>query len=360
MILVDNASREGASAETARRFPRVRILPQERNLGFARACRVGAEAGSGSRVVFLNDDAVPEDDWLASFLSAADRKPRDVTAIAGRLTDSSGKRNDFSNGFLTFDGHAFSDLVGAPAVPGVAGEERLFACGGNMLADREAFLETGGFDDDYFAYLEDVDFGWRQWIFGSRILFEPGASARHEGGATGSALGVFKRGFLIERNAFATAYKNFEADHLRDALPALLTTFLARISAMVARDPGAEELSRDPYDEPSGRKRWASALSRLFGIRPGEGVVVRDPLAIAQLRALRWIVAARDALQRKREWVQARRRRGDREIFSQFPAAVVPTYPGDDLFSSPFFEEIRPRLLSLKARTLADIFVGLP
>src|SRR5262249_13679624 len=146
------------------------------------------------------------------------------------LTDLSGKRNDFSNGFLTFDGHAFADEVGAPA-SGEGRGERLFACGGNMLVERSRFLETGGFDDDFFAYLEDVDFGWRQWIFGSRVLAEPAAVARHEGGATGEALGVFKRGFLIERNAFATAYKNFDSEHLHDVLPAMLATFLSRVSA---------------------------------------------------------------------------------------------------------------------------------
>ena len=357
VLLVDNASREGAAAEAARRFPRVRVLPQDRNLGFAAACRVGAESGSAPFVVFLNDDAIPEEGWLSSFLEAAGRKSADVTAIAGRLTDVTGTRNDFSDGFLTFDGHAFADRVGAPAPREGSGAERLFACGGNMLADRAAFLETGGFDDDYFAYLEDVDFGWRQWIFGNRILFEPGASARHEGGATGEALGVFKRGFLIEKNAFATAYKNFEAGHLRDVLPALLATFLSRVTAMLARDPGAAELSADPYEEARGRRRRARFLSRLLGIRSAESVRVNDPLAIAQLRALRWIFAGRDALQSKRERVQARRRRGDAEIFSRFPAAVVPTYPGDELLGSKFFEEIRPRLLALNSRRLADIFV---
>ncbi|MGH9442213.1 MAG: glycosyltransferase family 2 protein [Thermoanaerobaculia bacterium] len=358
VVLIDNASREGVPAETARRFPGVRVLTQSRNMGFAEACRVGAESAAAPHVVFLNDDAVPEDGWLSSLLAAAARKPGDVAVIAGRLTDPSGLRNDFSDGFVTFDGHAFSDLVGAPVSAGGAGEERFFACGGNMLADRSEFLDAGGFDGDYFAYLEDVDFGWRQWIFGKRILFEPAASARHEGGATGQALGVFKRGFLIERNAFATAYKNFESDHLRDALPALLAVFLARVAAMVSRDPGASDLSRDPYAEPAGRRKWASLLSRVFGIRARESVLLGDPLAIAQLRALRWIFAHRDALQEKREWVQARRRRGDREIFSKFPAALVPTYPGDDVLASKFFQEIQPRILALRARNLSDIFVG--
>ena len=77
-----------------------------------------------------------------------------VVAAAGRLVDRSGERNDFSDGFLTFDGHAFQRDVGRPVgeLPEVhPGEERLFACGGLMSVRREAFLGSGGFDDDYFA-----------------------------------------------------------------------------------------------------------------------------------------------------------------------------------------------------------------
>ena len=79
-----------------------------------------------------------------------------------------------------------------------------------MAVRREEFLSSGGFDDDYFAYLEDVDFGWRQWILGRRVVAEPRAVARHRGGATGEALGIFSRGYLFEKNAFATVYKNLD------------------------------------------------------------------------------------------------------------------------------------------------------
>ena len=60
------------------------------------------------------------------------------------------------------------------------GEERLFASGGLMAVRKDAFVSSGGFDDDYFAYLEDVDFGWRQWIFGRRII-APQNSANSSG-----------------------------------------------------------------------------------------------------------------------------------------------------------------------------------
>ncbi len=88
-----------------------------------------------------------------------------------------------------------------------------------------------------------MDFGWRQWILGRRIVAEPRAVARHRGGATGEALGVFSRGFLFEKNAFATAYKNFDREHFQALMPAVLMAFVTRVAQMLAsRNAGAAEL----------------------------------------------------------------------------------------------------------------------
>ena len=227
-ILVDNTAGRPME-EVLRRHPNVRRVVAGRNAGFAAGCRLGAEAARAPLLAFVNDDASVLPDALGHLAAALSDAAPDVVAAAGRLVDVTGRKNDFSDGFLTFDGHAFQRDVGRPveALPeAVPGEERLFACGGLMSVRRDAFLESGGFDDDYFAYLEDVDFGWRQWIFGRRIIAEPRAVARHRGGATGEALGVFSRGFLFEKNAFATAYKNFDAEHFHDLMPAVLAAFV--------------------------------------------------------------------------------------------------------------------------------------
>ena len=219
-----------------------------------------------------------------------------------------------------------------------------------MAVRRETFLASGGFDDDYFAYLEDVDFGWRQWIFGNRVVAEPRAVARHRGGATAEALGVFSRGFLYEKNAFATAFKNFDREHFRALMPAILAAFLGRVAEMLAtRNPGARELERDPYAPASARRR---TLAALFGISLPETPAVRleDPLTVAHLRALLWIRRHRDALAAKRRAVQARRRRTDAEIFASFPLRLVPTYPGDGQFDSEFFGEFLADAPGTRAR----------
>jgi len=357
-ILVDNTAGEPME-EVLRRHPTLRRVVAGRNAGFAAGCRLGCAAARAPLVAFVNDDAAVLPGalgWLASALSEA---PPDVVAAAGRLVDLSGEKNDFSDGFLTFDGHAFQGDVGRPvaALPrAIPGEERLFACGGLMSVRKEEFLGSGGFDDDYFAYLEDVDFGWRQWIRGRRIVAEPRAVARHRGGATGEALGIYSRGYLFERNAFATAYKNFDREHFHAFMPAVLAAFLSRVSEMLGtRNPGAAELKRDPYREPDPGRGWTR---RFFGIS-GNGaarVTLEDPLTVAHLKALLWIHENHETLAVKRRAVQASRRRPDSEIFGRFPLRIVPTYPGDARFDSEFFREFLPETSELVRTTLSEIF----
>lgn len=357
-LLVDNTG-GGDLSEVFRRHPEVRRIAASGNVGFAAGCRLGADAARAPTLVFVNDDAVVEAPALERLGTALSAAGEDVAAVAGRLTDREGRRNDFSDGFLTFDGHAFAADVGRcverlpPAAPG---EDRLFASGGLMAARRGEFLSSGGFDDDYFAYLEDVDFGWRQWIFGRRIVAEPRAVARHRGGATAEALGIFARGYLYERNAFATAFKNFDREHFEALMPAVLGAFLGRVAEMLAtRNPGACELGRDPYAPGPRRHR---GLAALFGISRREGSCARldDPLTAAHLRALLWIHRNRESLAVKRRAVQERRRRPDAEIFAKFPLRIVPTYPGDEQFESEFFRQLLSRAPRLVRTTLSDIF----
>ncbi len=358
IVLVDNASDTPRGAVLGR-HPAVRVVDAGANVGFAAGCRLGVEAARAPVVLFVNDDAAVLPDAPRRLVEALSDADPDVVAVGGRLTDWSGTRNDFSDGFLTFDGHAFAADAGRPvaALPAMEpGDERLFACGGLMAVRRAEFLASGGFDDDYFAYLEDVDFGWRQWIFGRRVIAEPRAVARHRGGATGEALGIFSRGFLFEKNAFATVYKNLGREAFRDLMPAVAMTFVTRVGEMLARrNPGAAELERDPYAAAPGPPSFSR---RLFGIAAGVGarITVDDPLTIAHLRALSWIHRHHAALAEKRRAVQAGRQRADSEIFAKFPMRLVPTYPGDERLASDFFAPFFESAPALVRTTLSEIF----
>src|SRR5581483_10979535 len=182
VTVADNGSTDGSIGAIAGRFPRVRLLPLGKNLGFTGGIGAGIARSPARNVIFLNNDAVPQPGWLKAFVEAIDNAADDVVAAGGKIVDLSGELIDFIGGVMTFDGHAFQSgfrfPVGSRGEPR-CGDDLFFACGGNMIVRREPFLALGGFDDDYFAYLEDVDFGWRSWIAGRRIVYEPRAVVRH-------------------------------------------------------------------------------------------------------------------------------------------------------------------------------------
>ncbi len=347
ITVIDNGSTDGSILAVRDSYPAIRLLPLGTNTGFTGGISAGVARSPARNVVFLNNDAVPERGWLAALVSAIDDAPDDVVSVGGKIVSLDGQLIDFIGGAVTFDGHAFQNgfrfATGTRAEPR-SGEELLFACGGNMISRRDRYLSLGGFDDDYFAYLEDVDFGWRTWIAGGRVLFEPRGLVRHHSSATSQRLGSFERGVLFERNALQTAMKNFE--DASGAGAAILFAFLHRLHRYtMTRNRDTGELSR-PFGV-QGKSRGRFRRKSL--------ATIDDPLTAMQFRALDWVMKHSAKIAEKRIRVQAGRKRGDGQIFEKFPLYFVPTYPGDEeLLRNPLFALLRSHLPSVD-KTLGDI-----
>ncbi len=360
ITVVDNGSTDGSASAITIRHPRVRLYPLKENRGFTGGLAAAMEGSRARNVIFLNNDAVPEPGWLAALHVAMERADADVASVAGKIVSPDGQQLDFIRGLLTFDGHAFQDGFRMPAGsrPDPApGDELLFACGGNMISRRELLLEIGAFDDDYFAYLEDVDFGWRSWIAGYRAIIEPRAVARHASSSTSQRLGNFERGVLFERNALQTALKDYE--DIGRAAGAVLFAYMHRLHHYATtRNLNIAELMREPFGgalaaQSENRSLFHRAWRKLVG--PAPIAAIDDPLTAMQFRALEWVMRNQIRIAQKREIVQKKRRRSDAEIFAKFPLHFVATYPGDEeLMRSPLFRMLRPGLPSIE-RSLADI-----
>lgn len=390
LLLLDNGSSDGTAAWVREHHPWVRLVPSATNLGFAAGNNLLATQAEGDALVLLNNDTRPEADWLAALADAAAAAAPDVAAIGGRLLDWEGKRLDFGYGLRTFDGHAFQLDFRRPVEKArmpASGEELAFACGANMLVRRRSFLAAGGFDPSYFAYLEDVDLGWRLWAGGERIVASREAVVRHVSAATSDRVGPFVRGALFERNALLTAYKNFDDELWPKLAPAILLTFLSRLETIVvAGNAGAAELvRRDPFTgtitrrdapgtgegsfDPSwlgklrrhgpaefARRAWGRIARRLRRVVAGGGFELSHPQALAQLRAMSLFFAVLDDAAAAREVARQRRRRSDRELCERFPLYLVPTYLGDEaLFASPGFASLLPASPVLARASLAEI-----
>jgi len=377
ICIFDNGSRDGTQEWLHANYPEVTLICSDRNLGFAEGVNRLVQAVKSSAIVLLNNDTAPRPDWLAQLVAALRQAPEDVAGIGGMALDWEGEHLDFAGGAMTFDGHAFQLGTGKPInqakIP-KSGSPLLFANGANVIFRREAFLRAGAFDREFFAYYEDVDLGWRLWAQGKRILFEPGAVIHHRSQATSHRLGMFNRGLLYERNAFLNAYKNFDEEHWRALMPAILMTLMHRTQSLLeSRNPGGKTLSEIPFlpdaDPPKGWRKRQRQIAAFLGDSqwPGAGTLrklaasirsrlpffmaethLNDPWTVSQLRAVHSVFELLTLYSERRESVQTKRIRSDRAIFEQFPLHIVPTYPGDEsFFNSPGFQMSLPDNLSL-------------
>ena len=139
VTLVDNGSTDGSIAAVKQRFPSVRLLPLGKNFGFTGGLAAGLARSPGRNVIFLNNDAVPEEGWLGALVEAIESAPDDVVSVGGKIVDPSGQLVDFIGGVMTFDGHAFQNSFRYPLASAdepKAGAELLFACGGNRSEEQ--------------------------------------------------------------------------------------------------------------------------------------------------------------------------------------------------------------------------------
>lgn len=208
IVLVDNASTDGAAQAAAAADPSLRLIANGDNRGFSGGVNDGARAARGRWLALLNPDAYAAPDWLERLLAAAAEHPRTSSFTSRQLMAEDVSVLDGLGDVMAAPGFPFRGGYGQPD-PGDARAGEVFSpCGGAMLIDRELFLRLGGFDERLFCYCEDVDLGYRLRLAGERTLVIPDAVVEHEGSAsTGGPRSDFAV-FHGTRNRFWVFVKN--------------------------------------------------------------------------------------------------------------------------------------------------------
>lgn len=314
VILVDNGSTDDSVPFVRKAFPEARIVQAGRNLGFAAGSNLGARTATGDYLALLNNDAQAAPGWLHAMVRAAGANPQ-IACIASKILDQDGKTIDFVGSAMNLYGRAFQLDEGLPVAPGWYDEQRelLAPCGAAMMIRRDLFWQVGGFDEDFIAYYEDVDLGWRLWLCGHKVLFAPKAVVYHRKHQTGSRFPVEQRYTLSETNALRMLIKNLEEENLAQVLP--FSLFMG-----VKRSVEQAGLSRASYR--FGAPTPGDAQS---GALEPEGRMTR--LASSFLIAIDQVGEEMPHLLEKRRRIQSARIRSDKEIFSRFPMR-----PGNPIF----------------------------
>ncbi len=293
IVVVDNGSTDGSIEFVRATYPRVRVLGFDSNLGFCAPYNAAIRNCQSEFVALLNNDTRVAPDWLAELVSAAERHR--AAAVASKILSWTGETIDFAGGVTSFIGHSWQAHFGEPATRSYEERALLSPCAGSALFARAAFLDAGGFDEDFFAYFEDVDLGWRLNLFGQRIVFAPKAVTYHRVHGTSSRWAFAHRTRLLERNALAMIYKNYEASTLERVLPAAIGLLLLRATM----------------------RSGIEALTLTLSTKPSD-IVDTHPHLAAHLIGLEDFCLQLPALRRKRELIQKRRRRSDAALLELF------------------------------------------
>jgi GT2 family glycosyltransferase len=244
-------------------------MVNRKNIGFASSVNAAADAARGRVLVLLNNDTEPEPTWLAELARAICAYP-DAAIIASKL--------------LLFDKrdhlHTTGDQMGIDGIPHNRGVwerdngqyddaiEIFGGCGGAVAIRRHVWQALGGFDEDFWMYLEDVDFAFRAQLSGWRAIFAPKARVYHKVSSSG---GDELSSYFVGRNTIWTIAKNMPTSLLLRHLPQI-----ASAQFKIALD-GLHNI------------RGRAAQQRLYGQWAGLTGLLQQLRKRSQIQQRRWV-----------------------------------------------------------------------
>jgi GT2 family glycosyltransferase len=240
VVLVDNGSEDGALDGLYENYPSLdlKIHKLSSNLGYAAANNIGARLARGKWLALLNADAFPRPDWLEKLVMTATKEngydffaSRQIQADKPDLLDGAGDAYHISG--LAWRRH-YNKTV---QENGTQSKEVFSVCPTAALYRREAFLNAGGFDEDYFSYFEDVDLGFRLRLAGKKCLYVPDAVVHHVGSASTGKRSDFSV-YYGYRNMIWTFFKDMPSPLIWFFLPVHVVTLLFFVVYLSLRGQG--------------------------------------------------------------------------------------------------------------------------
>ena len=207
IIVVDDFSSDDSVKYLKDHFPKVKVITNNRNLGFAKTANRGVEAANGKLVALINSDAAPKKNSVNLVSSYFD----DPDVFAVGLCDLSHEKNKIikrGRGGAKFK-HGFVEHFATTIKKG----DTFWVSGGSGVFDRQKFLDLGGFDPIFAPfYWEDIDLSFRAWRKGYKCIFEQDAQVDHfhERGSIRKTNQPFFIEIVSYRNQFLFVWKNID------------------------------------------------------------------------------------------------------------------------------------------------------
>ncbi len=219
ICVVDNGSSDGTVDWLRTEHPTVDVIVLSTNEGFSRAVNEGIRHVSDDVIVLLNNDTIVRQDWIEQCKKAVFEYPQYMIFSSKVLIQNSGGKLDTAGDGFTIAGFGYKRGWHEAAESYDRVEEVFSASGCAMIIRKRVFDTIGYFDEDFFAFGEDLDFCFRARLAGFRVGYYPWAVIEHRVRATAASR---QTNFLYYRNLVWLIIKNLPASVLISCMPHIL------------------------------------------------------------------------------------------------------------------------------------------
>lgn len=228
IVIVDNGSTDNSIKVAMKIAPQVTVYRLDGNRGFSAAVNYGIIHSNSEYVVLLNNDTIATETWLQNLIESIESAPEAFSYSSKMIQYYSPEQIDNAGDEMTFFGWAYQEGHGANINSYCTNREIFSSCAGSAIYRKKVFDTIGLFDENFFAYLEDVDIGYRARLAGYKNYYCASSLVYHIGSATtGHGYNPLKVK-LSARNSFYLLYKNFSVLQWVVNTPFLIMGHLSR------------------------------------------------------------------------------------------------------------------------------------
>lgn len=256
IILVDNASTD-TSPEIFTTFCQKnkikhQLISLKKNYGFAGAVNRGVDASKSDWILVCNNDLKMDKNWFkhTSKLLTTPLHTTHLAAITGTVLNYDGTKFESQGLKFYYSGKCDNISNGQPSSPTdllhFSSPHPIWGASAALtIYNKNIFTKIGGFDEDFFAYLEDVDLSFRLNKIGYKTLYVPKAISYHLGGHTSDKMGNFRQKQTV-KNWIYFIPKNYSTFNLLIYSPFILIERLRNFSGLIKNTP-LKDIPRDVF-----------------------------------------------------------------------------------------------------------------
>ena len=240
VIVVDNGSADGSIEFLKKEYPEIVTILLQTNTGFSKAVNIGIYEAKTPYIVLLNNDTVVDRHFIQELTDTIEKKKTIFSVSAKMINMNQKDKLDGAGDLYCALGWGFARGKGKSSHSFLKEGNVFSACAGAAIYRSSILKEIGCFDEEHFAYLEDMDLGYRAQIHGYMNRYQPDAIVFHAGSAvSGSRHNAFKVLLSAQNNVYLL-YKNMPLVQYILNLPLLLIGFLIKWIFFIYKNLGCE------------------------------------------------------------------------------------------------------------------------